>query len=193
MKTINLFLFVVVFLVISSTSENKQLKANQLNIQKLGFSSPTIFTFSDNSMVAAAQTKSPSMQALNVSVDNIKLTLMAPKGAKIIKYSWGSIEIHAGKTFQIGIWTNFDNKNNMTQIKKEIESNDINRLQRYLINEPNSILYESNVFHRSEFHLFTYKRFGDTLLSCEDVKGEFFSEPEARLMLKSCLSIAKKK
>ncbi|GAA6615992.1 hypothetical protein [Scytonema sp. NUACC26] len=193
MKIINLFLLVVMFFVISSTSENKHLGANQQNIQNFGLSSHTNFTFSDKSMAATVQTKSPVMQSLNVAVDDIKLTLMAPKGAKIMKNSWGSVEIHAGKTFQIQLWAFQDENNMMAEIKKEIENNDINRLQRYLINNPNIILYESNIFHRSEFHLFTYKMFGNTLLSCENVKGEFFSEPEARLMLESCLSIAKKK
>ncbi|MUG96146.1 hypothetical protein F7734_28920 [Scytonema sp. UIC 10036] len=193
MKIIHLFLLVIVFLAISSTSENKQLGANQLNPQKLGFSRPTNFTFSDNPMVATVETKSQSMDSLNISVDDIKLTLMAPKGAKIIKNSWGSIEIYAGKNFQIEIWA-FQNENNMmVEFKKEIENNESNRLQRYLINEANVILYESNVYGHSQYHLRSHKMFGNQLVTCENLKGEFFSESEARLMLKSCLSIAQKK
>ncbi|MBK1986551.1 hypothetical protein A0J48_003150 [Sphaerospermopsis aphanizomenoides BCCUSP55] len=53
---------------------------------------------------AIAQTnnsQSSQMQPLEFTDENIKFTLLAPQGAKVIKESWGTIKIQAGNNFTI--------------------------------------------------------------------------------------------
>lgn len=134
------------------------------------------------------------LKIIQFSLDNIKLSLLAPKGAKLIKNSWGTVAIKSSNnSFQIELATT-TNKNVISEIKQGITSNDINIFKRYLINTPDSILYESNPgMNISEFHIYHYKNLGNIAVTCENVKGDSFSESEARLMLKSCQSINKKK
>lgn len=168
MKTINLFLLAITCLASCFSNPANQLISS-----------------------AVAQTDNSNLQLLELSVENTKLTLLAPKGAKVIKTSWGSIQVKSGKSFHIELATT-TSQDVLAEVRQEIKSNDLNILKRFLIDTPDSILYESSPgMNLSDFHLYTYKNLGDIALTCENFKGAFFSESESRLMLKSCQSIAK--
>ncbi len=142
---------------------------------------------------ALAQTNNSRLQRLNLSLENTKLTLLAPKGSKIIEspLAWGTIEIKSGngKNFHLELQIT-TNQNIITEVKKFIQDNDVNILKRFLIDSPDSLLYESSPgMNILEYNLYTYKNLGNIAITCENAKGNLFSESEARLMLESCRSI----
>lgn len=141
---------------------------------------------------AIAQINTPAMQLLQFDDEGNTFTLMAPKGAKVKKHSWGSIEITSGKKFQLDIWVS-SFRTNIAEVKKSHEENDINKLKKYLIDTPKGILYQSDLWGETQFHLYTYKDIGELTVKCEDLKdGTAYSEQQARVMFAACESIQKK-
>ncbi len=74
--------------------------------------------------------------------------------------------------------------------KKAIEANDLNEFKRYVVDEPDAILYESSRDQRGEFHLLVYRSAGAKTFECQDEKGTSFTLQEAHTMLRACRSLA---
>ena len=115
-------------------------------------------------------------------------TVMAPEGATV-KESFGSANITLGEGFQYDLRLD---KADVAAYKKEQESNDINKLKGYVVDQPDAILYESEVMGRTEFHFYASVKSGDVEFTCEDVKGPLHSKADAEAMLASCRTVAKK-
>lgn len=146
---------------------------------------------STNKLTSASAVSQTNLRPLEFFIEKTKVTLLAPKGARVKKNSWGGVEIKLGKSFQIELSTTTE-KNILAEVKKEITSNDVNIFKRFLIEDTNSLLYESSPgMNILEFHIYHYKNLGNIAITCENVKGNSFSESQARLMLNSCQSIKK--
>lgn len=136
----------------------------------------------------AAEVKLVPLDLSAVGEDWKGWSVDAPEGATV-KESFGNAEIILGEGFQLDINRN---KADVAAIKKESAANDINKVKGYVLDQPDVLLYESEVMGQTEFHLYGGVKSGDVDFTCEDVKGPRHSKADAELMWKTCQSIAKK-
>ena len=116
------------------------------------------------------------------------VAVQAPAGAKAAE-DFGACSVKAGATFQIEVHST--GPEDFAKAKAEIGKNDINRFVRWVVEEPELLVYESKVMN-SEYHVAAVAKAGDKVLSCEDTKGPTYSEADARVMGKACKTLAKK-
>jgi len=114
--------------------------------------------------------------------------LMAPEGA-VAKEDFGALAVKAGDGFQLEVNSGAID---MAARKKEIESNDVNKLKRYVSDTPDAIVYESDVgMGPTQFHFLASVKVGDEEFSCENTKGPVYTQAQIEAMLESCRSIKK--
>lgn len=113
--------------------------------------------------------------------------LMAPEGATA-KEQFGALEVKAGDGFQLEVHSG---PTDMAARKKEIASNDVNKLKRYVTEAPDAIVYESEVMSKNEFHFLATIKVGDAEFSCENSKGPTYTQAQIEAMLAACKSIKK--
>ena len=100
----------------------------------------------------------------------------------------GTIKIKVRKAFQISL---YEDPGDITLKKSDIAGDEVKKLQKYVIDEPTTILYET-LITEPEFHFYTIVKAGDKSYVVEDIVGEIFSEEAAKTMLESAKSIVLK-
>lgn len=137
----------------------------------------------DDSVIA------PGMMELDLSKNGLPISIVVPDSTKgkfeVITQSWGATEIKVGKNFQISIT---EGPGDIVLKKSDIKGDDINKLKRYLTDEPETILYESEIT-QPEFHFYSVIKIGNTSYIVEDIRGEMFNEKTAQTMVESAKSI----
>lgn len=136
--------------------------------------------------------KVPGMMELDLTAQGFPILITVPDSSKgkveIVQQSWGATEIKVGKGFQISI---SEGEGDIALIKSDIASNDVNKFKNYVVDEPNALLYESEIT-QPEFHFYAIVKAGNTSYVVEDIKGEIFSKQQAETMLNSAKSIKSK-
>ena len=134
----------------------------------------------------------PGMMYLDLTSHGFPITLSVPDSTKgrfeLITQSWGATEIKVGKDFQISIT---EGAGDIALAKSDVAGNDVNKFKRYVIDEPNTILYESEIT-QAEFHFYAIVKAGNTSYIVEDIKEEIFSEKKAQKMVESAKTIRAK-
>ena len=134
----------------------------------------------------------PGMMEMDLSSKGMPIIINVPDSTKgkieITPQSWGAIEIKVGKDFQISI---SEGAGDIALAKSDVAGNEVNKFKKYLIDEPNIILYESEIT-QPEFHLYSIIKAGNTAYIVEDIKGEAFSEKQAQKMLEAAKTIRSK-
>ena len=114
--------------------------------------------------------------------------LMAPEGATA-KEDFGALAVAAGAGFQLEVHSGAVD---MAARKKEIESNDVNKLKRYVTDTPEAIVFESDVgMGKPEFHFLAAIKVGGEDFSCENTKGPIYTQAQIEAMLQACKSLKK--
>lgn len=113
--------------------------------------------------------------------------LQAPEGASA-KEDFGALAVKAGDGFQLEVNSGAVD---MAARKKEIASNDVNKLKRYVVEAPDTLIYESEVMDRSEFHFVSAIKIGAEDWSCENAKGPTYTQAQIQAMVDACKSIHK--
>ncbi|MEZ4403880.1 MAG: hypothetical protein R3B06_27905 [Kofleriaceae bacterium] len=137
---------------------------------------------------APVETKMVPLDLAAVGEEWAGWSVMAPEGATV-KESFGNAQISMGGSFQVDLGKG---EADVASFKKEVDGNDVNKVKRYLVDQPDAILYESEVMGQTEFHLFGAVKVGEDTFSCEDVKGPPHTQAEVETMWKICQSITKK-
>jgi hypothetical protein len=81
-------------------------------------------------------------------------------------------------------------ESSMAERKRVIAENDENELVRYLVEEPDALLYESRYRGQNEFHVLVHRDLQGVTHQCQDRKGTGFSLGRARIMLRACRGLA---
>ena len=115
------------------------------------------------------------------------LTVQAPEGATA-KESFGSVEVTQGTGFALQI---SKDARDLAGAKKEISSNDVNKLKRFVVDTADEQVYESEVMGKTQFHFNANVKVGDRAFTCENVKGGADKTlAQTQAMLASCKSLA---
>ena len=111
---------------------------------------------------------------------------------EVIEQSWGALEVRVGKTFHISIT---EDPGDIELRKSDIKSNDINIFKSYLVEEPLSIFWESQIT-KPEYHFYTIQKNGTNSYVFEDVvpsDGEPIGKEAVQKMFDSAKTIIEKK
>jgi hypothetical protein len=131
-----------------------------------------------------------ALPRLDLSTANsaFAVTIPAPTGATA-KDDFGDVDALAGDGFQIVVHAS---AKDLAQAKKEITSNSVNKLKRFITETVDTLVYESEVAGQSEFHFALNVKVGDKIYGVEDNKGPRYSEDQIKAMVKSAKAIAAK-
>jgi hypothetical protein len=134
------------------------------------------------------------MRYLDISKTGMNAFVVIPDSAAGVLdtsvKSSGDYLIKVGKDFQISI---IETTGDITQRKADIASDDVNKLKKYVVDEPTTLMWESGIADLSEFHFYTIVKLGTRTYVFEDIKGEPFSQPAIQKMLDACKQAKEKK
>lgn len=134
----------------------------------------------------------PGMEEVDLNQFGLALAIQAPDGSKgkleVTNPLSGGTEIRVGKDFQISIKLE---DGDIAMRKSDIAGDDVNKFKRYVIDEPTTIMWESQITD-PEFHFYTIVKVGKDTYVIEDIKEEHFSETSAKAMLESAKALKEK-
>lgn len=110
---------------------------------------------------------------------------------EIVEQSWGALEIKVGKHFNISIT---EDPGDITLMKSDIKSNDVNVFKSYITDEPETIMWESAITV-PEFHFYTIQKASGNTYVIQDVisaDGSASSKEQIQKMLDSAKKLIEK-
>lgn len=135
------------------------------------------------------------MVALDLSKFGKQFSIFVPDTTtsklSITEQSWGALEIKVGKTFQISVT---EDPGDIELKKSDIKSNDINVFKSYVLEEPLTIMWESEIT-KPEYHFYSIQKVGNNTYVFEDIvpaDGEPLGKEAVQKMLDSVKKIVEK-
>jgi len=110
---------------------------------------------------------------------------------EIKEQSWGALEIKIGNGFYISI---SEDPGDIELLKSDIQSNDVNVFKSYIINEPQTLMWESYIV-KPEFHFYTIQKATGNSYVIQDVvpaNGEPFSKADIEKMYRCSKQLIEK-
>jgi hypothetical protein len=146
-----------------------------------------------------AKVEAPAgMIVMDLSKYGKPFTIFVPDSSagkiEIVEQTWGALEIKSGKNFQLSIT---EDPGDMELRKKDIQGDEINKFKSFIVDEPTTIMWESEIT-KPEFHFYTIQKIGNATYVFEDIKSsdaEPFGKEAAQRMLdaaKGIKEVAKK-
>ncbi|MES2678467.1 MAG: hypothetical protein V4635_01220 [Bacteroidota bacterium] len=86
---------------------------------------------------------------------------------EVVQQSYGALDIKVGKNFAISI---NEQAADIELKKKDVKEDEVNKLKSFITEEPNAILWESEIM-QPEFHFLVNQKIGNTDYSFEDIKS----------------------
>lgn len=117
----------------------------------------------------------------DLSKSGLNLIIKAPADPAVEQVA-GAYEVKANEDFQLVV---AEGAGDMNLMKSDIQNNDVNKFTRFLVEEPDAILFESQITE-PEFHFFVVKKgSNNTVYEIQDLKGKIFTEEQARAMFEA--------
>ena len=136
------------------------------------------------------------MVALDLSKFGKQFSIFVPDTTaaklEIIEQSWGALEVKVGKNFRISIT---EDPGDIELRKSDIKSNDVNIFKSYVVEEPLTIMWESEIT-KPEYHFYSIQKTGGNTYVFEDIvaaDGEPLGKEAVQKMLDSAKQIIEKK
>lgn len=128
------------------------------------------------------------MMTLDLSKYGKPFTIFVPDSTvgklEITEQSWGALEIRVGKNFQMSIT---EDPGDIELRKSDIKADDVNKFKAFVVEEPTTIMWESEIT-KPEFHFYSIQKLGNSTYVFEDIKSseaEPFSKEAVQKMLDS--------
>lgn len=126
------------------------------------------------------------MQYIDISRTGMNMNVLIPDSTKgaldTVLQTYGTYEIKRG-SFQIAIT---EDGGDVATKKADNANDDVNKVKQYIIDEPNTLLWESGIGDLSEFHFFYSVKMGERTFVFEDIKGDAFTKEDIQKMLDAC-------
>lgn len=135
------------------------------------------------------------MVALDLSKFGKQFSVFVPDTTaaklEIVEQSWGALEIKVGKGFHMSI---SEDPGDIEFQKSDIKSNDVNIFKSYVIDEPLTIMWESEIT-KPEYHFYSIQKVGNSTYIFQDVvaaDGEPLGKDAVQKMVDSAKKIIEK-
>jgi hypothetical protein len=112
-------------------------------------------------------------------IEGFPVLTKAPAGVKAVE-QYGSVKISNGAKFQMELNSVYDYS--IAAAKKEIEANDINKLKKYVVDEPNGIIYQSEVMGQIQYHFMYFLVGKEESFYFQNVKGPTYDLESTKVM-----------
>ncbi len=136
------------------------------------------------------------MVALDLSRFGKQFSIFVPDTTsaklEITEQSWGALEIKVGKSFRISVT---EDPGDIELRKSDIKSNDVNIFKSYVVEEPLTIMWESEIT-KPEYHFYSIQKAAGNTYVFEDIvsaDGEPLGKEAVQKMLDSAKQIIEKK
>lgn len=116
------------------------------------------------------------------SISGYNIITKAPQGITPTS-RFGSVRLSNNKNFQLQI--SKDPYSKLEDAKKELAANQMNVLKKYIIEEPEGILYQSEAMGQTQYHFKYYLKLKDATYLFEDQKGVQYDLKSAQQMYKA--------
>lgn len=131
------------------------------------------------------------MVAADLSGQGLPVLINVPDSTtgplEISENTQGGADIRVGQNFQMTV---IEGPGNMEMKKNDVTHDDIRKLVRYVVEEPNAIVWEWQIEGmESEFHFYTILKAGEKTFEIHDLEGEIFSEKAVTQMLDAAKSL----
>ena len=84
-------------------------------------------------------------------------------------------------------------KVDMVQIKKDIQSNDVQKLKAFILDTPEALIYETDFAGNASFWMDSAVKVGEKTVRCYSGRGAHsFKKEQVELFLKACQSMKPK-
>ena len=113
------------------------------------------------------------------SIEGFEVLTKAPTGVKAVE-QYGSVKISNGAKFQVELNSVYDYS--IAAAKKEIEANDMNKLKKYVVDEPNGIIYQSEVMGQIQYHFMYFLIGEEESYYFQNVKGPTYDLESTKVM-----------
>jgi hypothetical protein len=137
---------------------------------------------------APSEAPEVKLAKLDLSSVGLPLTIDAPAGATA-KESFGAFVVASGKNFELIIRPQ---KEDLAQIRKQIQNNDVARLIGFIVDTPDTLFYEAEGLGRSRFSIEMNVKAGDNEYYIRDGRSPY-TKADVELMLKCAKTLAPKK
>jgi hypothetical protein len=135
------------------------------------------------------------MVALDLSKYGKQFSIFVPDTTaaklEIVEQSWGALEIRVGKAFHMSV---SEDPGDIELQKSDIKSNDVNIFKSFVIEEPLTIMWESEIT-KPEYHFYSIQKVGNNTYVFQDVvsaDGVPFSKDAVQKMVDSAKKIIEK-
>lgn len=135
------------------------------------------------------------MVALDLSKYGKQFSVFVPdtiaSKLEVIEQTWGALEIKVGKNFHLSIT---EDPGDIELRKSDIKSNDVNIFKSFIVDEPLTIMWESEIT-KPEYHFYSIQKIGNNTYVFEDVvpaDGTPLSKEAVQKMLDSAKKIIEK-
>ncbi|MES2515554.1 MAG: hypothetical protein V4580_15470 [Bacteroidota bacterium] len=135
------------------------------------------------------------MVALDLSKYGKQFSIFVPDTTaaklEIVEQSWGALEIRVGKAFHMSV---SEDPGDIELQKSDIKSNDVNIFKSFVIDEPLTIMWESEIT-KPEYHFYSIQKSGNNTYVFQDVvstDGMPFSKEAVQKMVDSAKKIIEK-
>ena len=136
------------------------------------------------------------MVALDLSRYGKQFSIFVPDTTaaklEVTEQSWGALEIKIGKNFRMSIT---EDPGDIELRKSDIKSNDVNIFKSYVVEEPLTIMWESEIT-KPEYHFYSIQKAAGNTYVFEDIvsaDGEPLGKEAVQKMLDSAKQIIEKK
>jgi len=85
---------------------------------------------------------------------------------EIVEQSNGALDIKVGKSFAISI---NEQAADINMRKEDIKTDEVNKLKSYITDEPNAIMWESEIAEQPQFHFLMNQKIGNSDYNFEDI------------------------
>ena len=105
----------------------------------------------------------------------------------ITEQSYGALDIKVGQNFAVSI---NEQPADIELRKKDVKGDEVNKLKSFMVEEPNAIMWESEIT-QPEFHFLINQKIGNSEYSFEEVKSNdnLFGKEAIQKMFDSCKNI----
>lgn len=145
-----------------------------------------------NSSTQTTEKNVPGMHHLDLSRYGKPFSVLVPDTTtnefKITEQPNGALDIRVGKNFGISI---YEQEADLNMKKEDIKADDVNKLKQFIKEEPNGIIWESQVIN-PEYHFLVNTRIGNVVYSFEEIKdtqSNGFTKEAVAKMYESATSV----
>lgn len=130
------------------------------------------------------------MVSLDLSKYGKQFSLFVPDTTQlkleIVEQSWGALEVKVGKNFHVSI---SEDPGDIELQKSDVKSNDVNIFKSFVVEEPLTIMWESEIT-KPEFHFYSIQKVGNNTYVFQDVVSPD-GEPKSKDAVQKMLDAAK--